>query len=92
MKKAEREHLKKVAELGCIACAKLGYRDTPAEIHHIRNKTMGKKSSHYDTIPLCPYHHRISADCIHRNPKLFESKFGTEKELLDEVLELIICG
>ena len=42
MKKPEREHLKKVAELGCIACAKLGYHDTPAEIHHIPSGAMGK--------------------------------------------------
>mgnify|MGYP003328680870 CR=1 FL=1 len=32
---AEKKHMKRVAELGCIACRKLGYEDTPAELHHI---------------------------------------------------------
>jgi|TARA_Y100000289_G_C3908679_1_gene143375 adenine specific DNA methylase Mod len=90
MNKDEKRHLRNVADLGCIACRKLGYYGTPAEIHHIKNKTLGKKSSHYDTIPLCPYHHRTSTESIHINPKWFEQKFGTEKELLDEVLELLI--
>ena len=51
---------------------------------------MGKRSSHFDTIGLCPYHHRTSNESIHLNPKEFEKKFGTEKELLEEVLELLI--
>ena len=89
MTKSEKEHLRKVAELGCMACRKLGYK-TPAEIHHIRNGTKGKRSSHFDTIGLCPYHHRTSNESIHLNPKEFEKKFGTEKELLEEVLELLI--
>jgi len=27
---AEKKHMQKVAELGCIACRKLGFYDTPA--------------------------------------------------------------
>ena len=44
---------------------------------------MAKRSSHVDTIGLCPYHHRTSNESIHLNPKEFEKKFGTEKELLE---------
>ena len=39
----EQRHMDKVVSLGCIACRKLNL-DSPAEIHHIRNKTgMGKR-------------------------------------------------
>ena len=79
MKKPEKEHLKKVAELGCIACAKLGYHGTPAEIHHI--------PSHFNVIPLCPHHHRTSKESYHLNPIWFTEQFGTQTELLNETLQ-----
>jgi len=44
MKKTERVYLQKIADLGCIVCKKLGYEDTPAEIHHI--KRFGAKRDH----------------------------------------------
>lgn len=84
---AEKKHMKRVAELGCIACSKLGYEDTPAELHHITSGAMGKKSSHFHVIPLCPYHHRNSDESYHRNPMLFTKKFGTQTELLEETLK-----
>ncbi|MGI9572270.1 MAG: Ref family recombination enhancement nuclease [Candidatus Actinomarinaceae bacterium] len=87
MKKLEREHLKKVAELGCIACAKLGYSDTPAEIHHIPSGAMGKKSDNFSVIPLCPHHHRTSNESYHLNPLWFSQTFGTQTELLEETLK-----
>jgi hypothetical protein len=87
MTKAEKNHLKKVAELGCIACRKLGHYGTPAEIHHISNGTMGKRSDNFSVIPLCPYHHRTSNESYHLNPVWFTEKFGTQTELLNEVLE-----
>ena len=88
MKKPEREHLKKVADLGCIVCAKrLGYPDTPAEIHHIPSGAMGKRSSNWNVIPLCPHHHRTSKESYHLNPIWFTEQFGTQTELLNETLE-----
>ncbi|MDD4971887.1 MAG: Ref family recombination enhancement nuclease [Paludibacter sp.] len=86
MTKLERQHLSKVAELGCIICR------MPAEIHHIRNGVgMAQRSSHFNAIPLCPLHHRIGGNgvAIHAGQKTFESKFGTELELLDKVKRLI---
>jgi hypothetical protein len=87
MKKSEREHLRKVQELGCIACIRLGYYNTPAEIHHIRK--MGEPRNHMKVIPLCPHHHRTSLESYHLNPKWFEGTFGTQQELLEETLRLI---
>lgn len=81
--------MRKVADLGCIACRKLGYEDTPAELHHVKKGTMGKKASNYEVIPLCPHHHRTSNESYHLNPLWFTEKFGTQQELLEEVTRLI---
>lgn len=91
---AERMHMGKVAALGCIACRKIGYNDTPAELHHLRDGYgKGQRSSHYEIIPLCPAHHRgtlgLSVPSIHLSKFDFIDAFGTERELLAEVLELI---
>ena len=48
MKKRERVYLQKIVDLGCIVCTKLGYHDTPAEIHHI--KRFGAKRDHSNVI------------------------------------------
>ena len=82
---AEKHHMSKVAALGCIACQKIGYEDTPCEVHHISGAGMGKRASHYETIGLCPEHHRHGKNAIHRSRLAFESDFGTELELLEEV-------
>jgi hypothetical protein len=41
MTKDEKKHLDSVAQLGCVVCARLGYGETPAEIHHPRIKSRG---------------------------------------------------
>lgn len=87
MKKAEREHLSKVAEFGCIACYVQGTPGTPCEIHHPRAGTgLGLKASHFDAIGLCPPHHRgtagLSVPSIHGSKNAFIEEFGTEAELL----------
>ena len=88
--KAEKHHLAKVAALGCIACQRIGYSDTPAEIHHIRaGMGMGQRNDHYHAIPLCARHHRHDANAIHQSKVNFESDFGTELELLEMVNQLI---
>ena len=90
--KAEREHLNKVAELGCIACINMGYPDSPAEIHHIRaGQGMSQRAPHGKSIPLCPTHHRTGGHsvAIHAGQETWESIHGTETELLKQVWELI---
>ena len=83
-KKKEREYMSKVASLGCWIC------EAPANVHHIRPKGlgMGRRSSHYDTIPLCYFHHQGQGG-IHHNKKIFEEKYGTELEILAKVKERI---
>ena len=92
MNKAERAHLSAVAALGCIACRKLGFDDTPAEIHHIRaGKGVGQRASHYEALPLCPHHHRSGGhgEAFHAGKQTWQRKFGTESELLNEVYNLL---
>jgi hypothetical protein len=82
--KKEREHLSRVKELGCLIC------NRPAEIHHLRTgQGMGQRASHYNTIPLCPEHHRTGGYgvAIHAGQKTFEAQNGTEIELLRLTLE-----
>jgi len=91
----EREHLGKVADLCCILCRRSGIFDSPAEIHHIRSGIgAGRRASHYDTIPLCPPHHRISNEALHvMGRKRWEIHHGvTELELLAQVKELLKRG
>lgn len=79
---AEREHMGKVAELGCMICA------MPACVHHITTGVgMGQRASHYETIPLCPTHHQHGGYgvAIHAGKKEWERLYGTELQLLEEV-------
>ena len=92
MKKAEKEHLARVASLGCIVCRNLGFFETPATIHHIRaGQGMGQRASHNEVIPLCPGHHQHGGHgvAIHAGQKIFEAKYGTEEQLLEQVRELL---
>ena len=88
MTKDEKEHYRKVAELGCSLCRHQGNEGTPCELHHLRRA--GKRSN-APVIGLCPYHHRGSNTSIHgMGRKRFESEYGiTEEELLAETLRLL---
>ena len=92
--KAERAHLSAVASLGCIACSIDGLGATPAQIHHIREGCgMGQRASHYEVIPLCPFIHHVGDGkiypSVHNQYAEFVEKYGTERELLDTVLNLL---
>lgn len=80
--KAERDHMGRVAALGCIICG------LPASVHHITTGVgMGQRASHYETIPLCRFHHQDGGHgvAIHAGKKTWEAKFGTELALLEKV-------
>lgn len=94
MKKAEKEHLNKLAELGCLACHLQGTPGTKAEIHHMRDGVgMSQRSSHFRALPLCCIHHRgtagLSVPSIHGSKNAFIEAFGTESELL-EILKTLL--
>ena len=84
-----RKHLARVAALGCIVCKNNGFEDSPANAHHINCKTMGRKASDYETIGLCPTHHQYGGHgevAVHESLADFEARYGTERELLAQVL------
>ncbi len=81
--KQEKEHMAKVASLGCIICG------ATAEVHHITGAGMGLRSSHFETIPLCTKHHRTGefGEAVHNGTRTFEGRYGTQQELLAKTLE-----
>lgn len=51
----ERFYMGVVARLGCVVCRRLGFANTPAEVHHIAEGS--GPTSNYAVAPLCPAHH-----------------------------------
>ena len=82
MNKAEQEHCKRVAALGCYICG------AEPQLHHIRpiGTGIGRRSSHFEVIPLC-YNHHLGPFSIHNKKLLFEQRHGTEKEILQIITE-----
>lgn len=91
MTSEERKYLSRVAELGCLVCRRMGYPDTPAEIHHKRAGTgAGRRSSHFDAMPLCPEHHRGKTGLHGLGTKGFARHYGfDEADLLQDVRDLL---
>jgi len=94
MTKAEKAHLNRLSDFGCLACHLQGTPGTKAEIHHLRDGAgMGQRSSHYRALPLCPMHHRgtagLSVPSIHGSKNAFIEAFGTEAELLSILTGLL---
>ena len=70
-------------EVGCLACQLLGYGYTPPDLHHLISPRTGHRISHQHTIPLCPFHHRMSpTKSIHHAKKKFAEEFGSDTYLL----------
>ncbi len=95
MTKDEKRYLSKVQELGCVVCDKLGFMDSPAEIHHVRFLAgTAQRASHFDVIPLCPHHHRTGGygEAFHAGQKIWQEKFGTEKEFFEYVKSICRRG
>ena len=91
MTKDEKRHLSAVAELGCAVCRRMGYEGTPAEIHHKRAGTgAGRRSSHYDAIPLCPEHHRGATGLHGLGTKGFPKHWGFDEEDLLQDTRLLL--
>jgi len=96
MKKQSKLYLSKVSDLGCIVC--LLHLDvfSPAEIHHIRdgNVGVGQRADDDEALPLCHRHHRTGGYGVafHAGKKTWENKFGTQRELLEEVHKRVSTG
>ena len=89
---AERRHMEKVRALACLIGDKhCGGR---VEVHHITGAGMALRASHYETIPLCTFHHSEQTPLpfgysVHKGTKSFEKRYGTQQELLEKVRRLL---
>jgi hypothetical protein len=91
MTNAERQHLSKVTELGCIVCFHQG-RYSPAEIHHMRSGLgMSQRASSFRILPLCPIHHRTGGrgTAFHAGRCTWETRFSSEEELFEQIQALL---
>ena len=91
--KKEREHMDKVARLGCLICRKEGNPYSPAELHHIRDVTLvglGQRAKNEEVIPLCVAHNMIGKESFNNNSRAFSKKWGSQRELLKETLDLLV--
>src|SRR5690349_10922716 len=51
----ERDHMERVASVGCCVCRRLGYGYVPAQVHHVAEGS-GLRSN-WSVVPLCETHH-----------------------------------
>lgn len=92
-------------ELGCIACRLGDHvPNGPVEIHHLVDKGYRKHSGgNQATIPLCVWHHRgdppldftvrfmrhMYGPSMALESKLFSAAYGSQRELLAKVNQLL---
>ena len=84
----EKKHLERVAALGCIAngCG----APPPSTVHHC-GTYMGGGRNHKRVIPLCREHHLgwQGIDGKRMGKRVWESRYGTEEELLRKIEDLL---
>lgn len=86
MTKDEKEHLDRVASMGCLICG------APANIHHPRFVCgMSQRSKHWFALPLCKFHHQDGpfGQAIHNGQQEFEKNYMSEQDMLAEVIRRI---
>ncbi len=83
---AASRHMARVADVGCIACIRLGLGETPCHVHHIREGRIARDD--FLTIGLCPAHHNGSSMSVHMDkaPLLRALKVSSEFDLLADVM------
>ena len=85
---SESRHMGRVAALGCVVCRNLGFGETPAQVHHIREGVgAAQRAPNWLTIPLCPMHHTGPLGYHTLRAAAFERMYGTtELDLLAQTI------
>lgn len=92
----EARFMDRMGSLPCIACLKDGWTNEVISLHHLDGRT--KPGAHFLVLPLCAEHHqqddsdprgRIS---VHGRKATFEARYGTQRELLAECIEMLGMG
>ncbi len=72
-----------VAQVGCVVCG------APACVHHARFPAGGgQRSGAFLVAALCWEHHQGGTG-IHRDKKMFEMRYGSEMELVNETMRRV---
>jgi hypothetical protein len=81
---AEKAYMGRVAAVGCLVCSSCFQRyGVAAEVHHLKAGGGSKRASHWDTMPLCPEHHRGNTGIHMLGQEGFHAMYGVyELELL----------
>ena len=83
----------RMGTLPCIACLKDGWANYVISLHHIDGRV--KPDAHRQILPLCgPHHQQDDTDprgriSVHGRKATFQARYGTERELLAECLEML---
>lgn len=82
--------MNQVADLGCAMCRRMGYPETPSQLHHPREGVgMAQRQSDWLVIPLCEQHHTGSKGW-HGTREDFKRHSVNEMDLLADTIELMI--
>lgn len=94
MTQAERDHMGRVAALGCYLCRHLGYGPTSAQVHHIRaGSGMAQRGSSWLTVPLCETHHANSSpDGVHGQRRAWKLAQVDEMDALADTIMMTVRG
>jgi hypothetical protein len=80
-----REHMGRVAALGCLLCQRFGDGPTPAHVHHVFDTAA---RSDWLTVPLCEFHHTGAGGFHGLGQRAFERRYKlTEADLLAETIK-----
>jgi hypothetical protein len=90
-RKADKEHMNRVASIGCILCKHLDLGETPAQLHHIREgQGMSQRASNFLVVPLCPEHHQGNSGVHGLGERGFYTRYKlSELDLLAMTLEAL---
>ena len=81
--------MNRVAGLGCALCRRLGYGETPAQLHHPREgQGMAQRASNWLVIPLCEPHHTGNHGW-HGDRQAFKQAKVDELDLLADTVALL---
>ena len=94
MNRAAQRRVDKFRHIGCIACHLQGHFNPGYDVHHLVDKgTRALSGGDIASIPLCPSHHRghpgVQGPTLANNKRAFVELFGTERQLLVLVNELL---
>lgn len=89
--KREPAYIERLRKFGCWCCRMDGSGWRKAEAHHPRvGVGMSQKAADRLAIPVCAAHHRLNIPgsfSIHMNPIEWRLRYGSEAEVLGQVLK-----